>query len=436
MKKVIALLLTLIMVISIVGCSNSSSTPKQPDSKSDTASGKIVFLTMAEYHDANVEAVKAYSEAYPNVNVELQEYPFSQLFDVIEVKLGSKSSEFDVILTDTTMVSGYAFRGFIQPIDSAFSAQDKSDLTDAAIKAGTFNGQFYAPPLKNSSQVLYYNKKLLDKAGVKYPSEDPKERMTWEDLVPIAQQVMKASNDPTIFGLTFEQISRPYQILPLSDSLGGAGIGDDAMTVDGYINSDKWVKAMQWYSDIHNKLSIAPKGVKPAETVGLFSAGKLAFFVGNIYNAKAFSGVNGLEFGYAPIPYFKDGKPATPTGSMHLGVSKYSKNAKLAADFVKFMTVGKGNDVFCDKRGELPAKKSKLDAINSDSRYEKFPMTVFKLASYEAKNTAVPRPVTIAYREWEGVIGNTMEDIRNGAPVKESLDKAVQSINAKMQNYK
>lgn len=396
----------------------------------------IKFLTMAEYHNALAGVIQAFEASHPGVKVETEEFPFAQLFDAIEIKLGSKNSKFDVVLTDATMVSGYAYRGFISPLDSYFSAAEKKQFTPALVNSGSFDGKFYSPPLKNSCHVLWYNKKLLDKAGVPYPSADPKSRMTWEEVVEISKKVMAASGDPTVYGLTFEQISRPYQILPLVNSLGGAGIGADGVTVDGYVNGDGFVKAMEWYSDIHNKYKIAPKGISPSETVGQFAAGKIAFLSANLFDYKTFEKTPGLEYGYCPLPYFKDGKAVTPTDSFHISVSNFSKNKALAAEFVKYLTLGKGNDIYLDKQGEFSARISILNSYDTDQKYNAFPLSVFRLAAHEAKTTAYPRPLSLGYREWESVMTTTMEDIRNGADVNNALNKAVKTLNAQLQMYK
>jgi ABC-type glycerol-3-phosphate transport system substrate-binding protein len=444
-KRLGLLLLCAVLMFSFAACAGEKEPPEDTAADNEETpaaeennepSGTITFLSIAEYHDATVLAVEAFEAAYPDVTVDLQEYPFTQLFDVIEIKLGSQSSNFDVVLTDATMVSGYAYRGFIAPLDDYFTEDEKAVFASALVDSGTYDGAFYSPPIKNSCHVLFYNKTLLEQADVPFPSVDPAERLTWEELVPMAQQVMEAAGDPTVYGLTFEQISRPYQVLPLINSMGGEGIGPDGTTVEGYVNGEGFVNAMQWYSDIHNVDNIAPKGVAPAETVGLFASGKIAFICANIFDYRTFEDTEGLEYGYAPFPYFEDGVAATPTDSFHISVINYSENKNTAAEFVKFFTLGEGNDVFCEARGEFSARIENLNVYNEDPQYDEAPLSIFKLAAYEAQNTAYPRPKSLGYREWESVIGGTMEDIRNGADVQEALDTAVASIDAKMIPYK
>ena len=304
MKKIIVVFLCLICCWGVVFAQGGTDNT----SKSDTmASGNqtIRMISYAGYHNAMIAAIKGFEESHPGITVELEDYPFNQLFDAVEIKMGSKDSNYDVILTDAPMITGYAYHGFISPLDEYFSKDDLEKFAPSLVESGMYNGKFYSAVLKNSSNILFYNKKLLDKAGIPYPSSDPKNRMTWEKLVDICQEVMKASGDSSVYGVTFEQISRPYQILPLVNSLGGSGVGPDGITVDGYINEASFVKAMQWYSDIHNKYKIAPKGVSASETAGLFTAGKVAFISTNIFAYKNFSNTSGLEYGFCPLPYFK-----------------------------------------------------------------------------------------------------------------------------------
>ena len=228
----------------MIACGNDKAEAEASASDGELA-GSITFLSIAEYHNGNVQAVEAFKTEYPDIHVELEEYPFTQLFDVIEIKLGSQSSNFDVVLTDATMVSGYAYRGFIAPLDAYFTEEEKAVFAPALVDSGSYRDSFYAPPIKNSSHVLFYNKNLLDAAGLEYPSADPEKRLTWDEVVEMSEAIMAASGDPTVYGLTFEQISRPYQILPLVNSAKGEGIGPDGLTVDGYVNGPGFTKAMQ-----------------------------------------------------------------------------------------------------------------------------------------------------------------------------------------------
>ena len=417
----------------------SAASASAPASSAAAASasptGTITVLSFSEYHDAIQASIDAYMKAYPDVTVKLEEYPYSQYNDAVSIKLGSGDSGFDVVLTDATMVSNYAYKGWIAPVDEYFTDDDKSQFAEALVKSGTYDGSFYSAPLCNSCQVLWYNKALLDKAGIEYPSEDPTQRLSWEKVVELGQSVIAAAKDSSVFGLTFEQVDRPYQILPLPNSMGADAFSADGKTVDGYLNSDNFQKAMQWYSDIHNVSCIAPKGTSPSDSVGLFTAGKIAFMCANIFDFGTFSKTDGLQFGFTAFPYFTDGKPASPTDSWHVSLSSFSKNVGTAVDFIKYFTMGDGNDTFLTTKGAFAARTKVLESYSTDSAYSEFPKTVFKLAAYEAQNTAYPRPITLAYGEFETIIDSTFSDIRNGSDVAEALNSAVSQMQTQMSMY-
>ena len=269
--------------------------------------GTITVLSFTEYHEAVQAAIDAYTARNPDVTVHLEEYPYAEYNDAVTIKLGSQSQDFDVIMTDATMVSSYAYKGWLSSMDAYFTEEEKALYAPALVKSSAFEGEFVAPPLCNSCQALFYNKDLLDAAGIAYPSEDPAERLTWEEIVTMSRQVMDRLNDRTIYGLTFEQVDRPYQILPLPNSLGATAFGEDGLTVEGYLNSDNFKKSMQWYSDIHNVDGISPKGTTAADSNGLFMAGKIVFLTGNIFNYNTFSKTEGLHWGFTAFPAFAEG---------------------------------------------------------------------------------------------------------------------------------
>ena len=428
MKNALALALAVIMAFSLASVTTSAFAD-------DALEGHLTVLSFTEYHDAVQATLDAFMEKNPGVTVDLEEYPFAQYSDAIEIKLGSASKDYDVLLTDITMVSNWAYQGWITPVDEYFTAEEKALFAPALVEAGTFESEFFSPPICNSCQAMFYNKDLLDAAGIPYPSENPEERYTWEEFADVGKTIVDKLGTDGVYAITFEQVDRPYQVLPIPNSAGGDVFAEDGLTSDGYLNSEAFVKGMQYYQDMHNEYGFAPKGVSASETVGLFTAGKVAFICSNIYNYKNFSSLDGFNFGYTPFPFFADGQPASPTGSWHVSVSNYSQNKELAVELVKFFSLEEGNDIFLASRGAFSAKLADLDKYATDPAYNEFPLSIFKLASYEAANTAYPRPVTVGYGIFEKIIESTFSDIRNGLNVQESLDSAVDQLNAQLSIY-
>lgn len=373
------------------------------------------------------------------INAEFECYQHDQLFQVIEVKVGAGGSEYDVLAVDVPMVAGYVEKGYLLPMDEYFTDEEMAIFVDAAVDAGTWNGQFYCPPMNTSAQLLYYNKDLLSQAGFEIGDPDPDNRLTWEEIYEMAEKTLEVV-DPdgtnAIAGISFEQISRAYQMLALPNSLGEKSIGDDGYTVDGIINTEGWVKAMTFLYDIFDN-GIGLRGTTAEEQSDRFIAGKTVFHVGGSWNSNRIT--DDFDWGYTYHPAFEgyEDQVATPTGSWHFGIAAGSAHPEEAAELIKFMTIGEGSDLWLEGNGDVPARNDKIEEILSSEEYTSdFRKGIFRIAAYEAANTAYPRPVTPAYSEYENLLNNTMEDIRNGADPQTALDTCVTNTNSIMNKYR
>ena len=190
---------------------------------------------------------------------------------------------------------------------------------------------------------------------------------------------------------------------------------------------------MEWYQHLYND-KLALKGMTADDIPDFFRAGKILFMVGGTWTANSCDGDGMKDYAYAPVPAFEghEEQVATPTGSWHIGTPKNAKNPELAGEFIKYMTIGEGNTMWREAMGSVPATKSGVEAlINSGDTPE-----YMKIAAFESNNTAVPRALTPGYTEYDTIIQNTWEDIKNGSDVKQSLDDAANKIDKAMEKWK
>lgn len=381
--------------------------------------------------------IKSFEKDHPNIKVVQQFLPFDQLFQQIQVRLASGSTSPDIIDVDAPVVAAYAVQGFLAPLDSYFSKADLAQFIPATLNTGYYYGHLLAPPLNSSSQVLYYNKDLLKKAGIPFPPNDVTKRLTWEQVATEAQKAqVKSGSQVTAWGLVIDQIDRPYQLLPLPESLGGQPISKDGLHVQGIINSRPWVDAFTYYYNLFNTWGISPKSATDAQTAGLFSGGHAAFFWGGPWNAPTFTQAKGLNWGFAPTPYFAKGKPVTPNDSWHLGVNRRSAHVAEAAQFIHYITVGLGQDTWAAKVSQTPSLKRTAKAIATDPQYAKFPDTILRLTAYEAVHTAIPRPITPGFSEYQDILTQAFNNIRTGQQPKAALDAAASQIERALAKYR
>ncbi|MFA7119818.1 MAG: sugar ABC transporter substrate-binding protein [Sphaerochaetaceae bacterium] len=433
MRKFFCLLGMVSLCFSLYANGNQEATKPTSNEKPE----EITYVTTgAGQWEEKLNPIIAKYEQTHNVKIKLECYQQEQLFQNLEVKLGSKSSEYDVLGVDVPMVAGYVERGYLEPMDAYFTAEEKQGFIPSAVEAGTWEGKFYCPPMNSSSQLLWYNTEYVKQAGVEIPPNDVTHRLSWAQVVDMAQKVQKAV-DPDgskgIAGLMFEQVGRIYQILALPNSLGAPSIGTDGVTVEGIIDSPEWIKALEFYKSTFDS-GVSLRGISADEVGNNFRSGKVCFLIGGTWNEASAALVGFKSLAYCPCPAFKgyEDKVATPTGSWHFGVSSFSKHKKAAAEFVKYMSLGEGNTLWLVANGDIPSTQKGIKAINDNQDSPNY----LKIAAYEAGHTAVPRPVTPGYSEYETVINAMLEDIRNGAEVKPAVASAIKQLNTALYKYK
>ncbi|MDE2820387.1 MAG: sugar ABC transporter substrate-binding protein [Chloroflexota bacterium] len=397
----------------------------------------ITWLTLGWPADYIIEEFEARN---PDINVEAEQVGFNDLFAQIQVRLGAGSEVPDVISVDVPLVSGYALRNWLLPLDPVFTGDEVEDWLPAAVNAGSYEGTLYAAPVSTSTQLLFYNKGCFDRAGLMPPGAD--DRLTWEEIAEIAPQLTfddDGDGTPDVWGFIWEQMVRIYQLQALPESLGGSAIGEDGLTVDGVINSPEWIEAYTYYFNMFNVWNAAPQGEEfwPAD---IFETGNICMFVGGPWNIGRFANNADLDidWGVSRHPYFADGVPATPTGSWHIGVNANTENVDAATRFVHFISTGEGAELWWRRPGggDFPAQQSVLAMFATEEEFDELPMSYMRTAADEATVNPRPRAVTVGFLEYEQILQNTFQDIRNGADVEESLNLAVQRIESEMAKYR
>ena len=389
-----------------------------------------------------MEAVAAaYMEDNPGTTVEIQALPWGQFFQVTELRLKSGDEDIDIVYTDAPLIASYAANGYIQKLGDDIASEAETALVEAAVLAGSFENELFALPMNSSAQVMFYNKDLLEAAGIALPDGlapgstasaadiealGTSGRWTWRQVTDAAKAVTKSEGGRTsVWGFAFEQFGELYQLQPLGTSLGSKIISDNAMTASGYFDGDAWTEAANWWSALFNEMEVSPRALAFGEGTQLFTNGQLAMFVGGTWNIFGIAD-SGINFGIAPHPQFAQGEAVTPTGSWFLGISSASQNAEAALDFARYATLSeKGTAVWFENQNQLPTTLHLLDKIDSDAAFDTFPGNVMRLSAWESRNTAEVRPLTVAYGQLQDAFRTAFVDIANGTSVGEALATAV-----------
>ncbi len=372
-------------------------------------------------------------EEETGIHIEAEFYSFNDLFEVIETKSAAGESDFDVMSVDVTYVAKYGSSGYLEPLDAYFSDEEKAKWDDASYQAGIWDDVMYAAPMNTSTQELYYNKTLLEKAGLELPENDAENRLTYEQVAELAKQALEIL-DPDgaegLVGFDFQQVSRVYQMNMLPNSMGGKNIGDDGWSLEGVIDTEPWTKALTWYQNLVND-GIATRGYDAEEMGDLFNAGKMVFMMGGTWTGGQMTCDDEVDSTYAPCFEGYEDQVATATGSWYFGINSQSKNKDAAAEFIRWFTLGEGSDEWLKINGDVPSRLEKQEEIANDPNAS----NAMKIAAYEAANTAVPRAVTPAFGEYSTALDTMWEDVRNGANVEDAITMAIDQFNSATAAY-
>jgi len=422
MKRSLALLTGVAATALVLsGCSNSAGEP----AATEEGSGTVQFLG-PEDPKTFAPVIEAFEAEHPDITIKYAQVPFDQYASTLQQRLSAKDDTIDVYAVDQPNLAQIAAQGFLEDL-SDLKDKAKAATSAAQYDINIYDDKMYALSIWNSTQMLFYNKDVLAAAGIELPSADPADRWTWEQTADAGRAAQAAGSE---FGLLLEQVEAYYQLQPLIESVGGgSGIsGDEMLTAD--VTNDGWETAMDWYADTFAS-GLSPRGVGGFQTSPMFIDQKLPFFVGGPWDVGNFAANAKFNWGVAPQPYFEGGDEVTPTGSWSWGINTASKNKAAAKEFLEFAAL--------DTAGNLATTAATtIIPANTEAAAEYLPeleklggensARIADLITYEISNTAVARPVSVGYVQFESLINKAFADIRNGADVGDRLAQAEQQI--------
>lgn len=252
--------------------------------------------------------------------------------------LGSGSDKIDVFQIDVVWPGILASHlADLKPLAAGTEKQHFAGI----VSNNTVAGRLVAMPWFTDAGLLYYRKDLLAKYRLPVPD-------TWEALAAAARKIQdaeRAAGNDKMWGYVWQ--GRAYEGLSC-DALewvvsykGGTIL--DAATGKPTINNPQAVKALTtaagWVG------TITPKAVLnygEEEARGVFQAGNAVFMRNWPYawslTQKTDSAVKD-KVGVVALPKGgADGRRAATLGGWQLAVSRYTKNQKLAADLVLYLT--------------------------------------------------------------------------------------------------
>ena len=397
-----------------------------------TASAKAATALKATWNgwpDSQVAPLfAAFQAANPEIAASYELIPFSDLFQTLEIRLGARTPDPDLYSCDSPLTASYAVRNQAMALDDVL---DRAQFSKAAVDAASFRGKLYSAPFSTSSQLLFYNRAYFKQAGLEPPAADTAARWTWEQVADAGRKM--ADPGQNRWGLIIEQAERPYQLLPLGQSLGGVALSQDGLKASGFLDGPAFVEGFTFLQRLYTDWKVSPPGVFDNNvTPDLFGSGRSAMFLGGTFNLDLFRAkYKDLDWGVAPHPYFAKGKAVTPTGAWHIGVNPRTRTPEATAKFIQFMCGPDAQLAWFKLRPYVPVRRDVWDKLP-----EVFATPTWKIIRYEIDNTAVARPATPGWREYEDLLRQTLRDMQTGGDVKAMLTDTAGKIDRQLLKYR
>ena len=354
MKKILAALLAVCMVLSLAACGKdptppaNSGTPSTPSGSSTPApsgSGdKIEINVVAAQYGQNTNNWWAdfqdeFNAAYENINLTVEVISWNDISTVVNTRVSNNQAPG---ILNIDLFAAYQADGLLLPAEQYVSDETYAKLYPAFLEQSVVDGTVWAIPDLASARALYYNEDILTAAGVEVPT-------TWEELK-AACEAIKAY-DSSIY---------PWGIDMTTDE-GQAAFayyiwnnGGDFTDAEGNwtLNSDKNVEAIEYAIDLVNSgyTNTDPANETRYALQDMLGAGKLAMMIGpNSIPTYVSDGGYSVNLGVASIPT-NGGNPSVSAGVMD-----------------RFMVFDKGHSA-----EKLEAIKTFFDFFYDDTRYSEW----------------------------------------------------------------
>ena len=354
MKKIFCLITLTCMLFSSVACSNGSTSTTtgstEVESKSDSTeapkqTGEKVKLTAPNlgYNDDQIAAAEAREEGlndldryhmavresigknYPDYEVEYVDWGWAETLDQKQRSMFA-SGDIPDLIAGEVFIPTYAFEGILEPLPD-----DIVDLVNPAFLIYDKDNKAVALAHRTSIFMLFYNKTLLEKAGLD-PESPPK---TWAEFQEYSEAVTAAGNGEYWGGgiPSFPHAGGAFRSSPFFRQMGT----DYGNGTDSNLDDPKFHETLEFIRTMNQNL---PAGLGNGADEGpLWNAfdkdQTVAFIINGSWEASS-AEQNGVDWGVAPLPLPPNGVVGNCTvASVFLAVPAEAPNKEASFNLIR-----------------------------------------------------------------------------------------------------
>ena len=403
------------LIVPLAACGGSgnggTATAEGIPAKGTDDGTEITLWTRSPLERQAKNVVEAYNKSHKN-QVKLEIIPN----DDMEGKVGGASqtdSLPDILAGDVVRIPYWASEGIFTDITKQIDGLDnKADLQQGHIEAGTVDGAEYTLPFITDVSVMVWNKTLYKEAGLD-PEQGPK---SIDQFVEQAKKVA-ALNKDGVAGSYLAGQSGGALVFDLFPSVWADG--ESVMNKDGSeatLDNDSMKGVLDAYKELANTTNGLGAGSKEetgATWTAPFANGKIGVMpYPNTSTTALFDAEKdgGFEVGVAPIPGTKEGKTSTFLGGDAMGISKDSKHVAQAWNFLYWlMQSDTQKEVFAD-RGDTASNIQTLKTAykDADPRIQTINSVIIDGNGQTPKSPAFNEAFNAAGSPWQLLVQNAV----------------------------
>ncbi len=325
----------------------------------------------------------------------------------------------DIIDVDAPVMPGWAWSGYMAPLNLSESALD--GFLPGAV--GVYNGEVYAVGLWDAVVAIYARRSVLEANDIRIPTlEEP---WTGEEFDAVLETLQATGDFENAFdvGMAWKGEWYTYAFSPFLQSFGGDMIDRETyLSAEGVFNGEAGLAFGEWWQSLFERGLVPGTSQDPADRDTGFLDGKYALQWNGNWAARAAVEAFGDDALFLPAPDFGSGS-TIGAASWQFGISSTSEHPEGANAFIEFAIQDEYLVDFSNFGGLAPATASA--AAMSDLYHEGGPLEVFFGLS---QAQALVRPVTPGYANLSLSFEKAVTDIADGADVQDTLDAAVDEI--------
>ncbi|WP_077622429.1 ABC transporter substrate-binding protein [Sediminibacillus massiliensis] len=306
----------------------------------------------------------------------------------------------DVLTLDGPNTAAYAKSGVIAPIDDYIS--NKDDFLPSIIQQGTYEDKLYAIGYSESSVGIYYNKQMLEEAGVDLSTlptvESP---WDWNQFMELCETLENHYNAPAInVGLDDKSEWLMYAFAPFLWSQGGNIVSEDGTTATGVFNDENSVETFNFIQDMVEK---GYTTIDPVEKG--FHTGEYPMKMSGSWTIQELEEYPDVEYGIMPYPTSPDtNELVSPSGSWQFAMSGTTEKQEAAGALIDFMTSTESLTEITLANSVLPAASSVIEEVQDEVSPQ------MNVLINQNSNSAKARPVLPEYPQISRIFQQTVSD--------------------------